>query len=106
MRPADLVAEEEWKRQLVLTPTHKPTGCVANAIAYLENSPGWSGVLAYDEFAATIKIMLPPPWYRPNGGWDPQIWEDQHDTLTARWLQLQGVPAAVRTAEQAVVAVA
>jgi predicted P-loop ATPase len=107
MKPEAYSTEAEWKSQLIMTPTHKLTGCLSNAIAVLEHSPEWAAVLAHDEFADAIKIMRPPPWKRgANGSWTPQIWEDRDDILAAQWLQQYGVPCSVMTASQAVTALA
>jgi predicted P-loop ATPase len=99
--------EAAWKAQLILTPTHKPTGCLSNAIAFLDNSPEWAAVVARDEFADAVKIMRPTPWQRGmNGSWTPKLWGDTDDILVAQWLQQAGVPCSVMTAAQAVTAVA
>ena len=71
MRAADFKTEEEWRKQLILTPTFKPTACVANAFLFLEHIPEWARVLAYHEFADCLKLMQPPPWQRlANGSWE------------------------------------
>ena len=107
MRAADFKTEEEWRKQLILTPTFKPTACVANAFLFLEHSPEWAGVLAYDEFADCIKLMQPPPWQRlANGSGRTSLWDDKDDIFAAQWLQHQGVAASVLTAAQAVTAIA
>jgi predicted P-loop ATPase len=63
-------------------------------------------VLGYDEFALTAMALRPPPWVRTNGEWPQRAWSDRDDTLTAEWLQRQGIGVTERVAAVAVQAVA
>ena len=103
--PTDF-GHDDWRRQLLITPTHKPVANLANAITALSEAPEWHGVLAHDAFTLTTKLLVPPPWVKTNGAWTARQWTDTDDTKTAEWLQHQGIGVNVNTAAQAADAVA
>lgn len=77
---------------------------VANAITALQHAPEWHGVLHFDESAlVTIVKRAPPLGSAPTV---PFMWADEHDVLTAAWLQHQGISVNKEIAGQAVHAVA
>ncbi len=73
---------------------------VANAIIALRGHPAWQGVLAFNAFAMQVEPRAPYPW----GGKGP--WNDTCDTLTANWLQHEGINVASKIAAEAVETVA
>jgi predicted P-loop ATPase len=95
-----------WRAQLLLSATKDPRPLLANALLALHEAPEWGGVLGYDEFALTAMAMRPPPWVRTNGEWPQRAWSDRDDTLTAEWLQRQGIGVTKRVASVVVQAVA
>jgi hypothetical protein len=95
-----------WRAQLLLSATKDPRPLLANALLALHEAPEWGGVLGYDEFALTAMALRPPPWVRTNGEWPQRAWSDRDDTLTAEWLQRQGIGVTERVAAVAVQAVA
>ena len=98
---------EDWRNDLIVTPTNAPKSLVANALTALSQAPEWRGVLAYDEFALVTKQTRPPPWLqRQDNSWTPRNWEDRDDTLTADWLQHQGINVKTSVAAEAVETVA
>lgn len=105
--PALLELEEElsgWRSELLCT-KNGPKALLANALTALRKAPEWNGVLAYNEFNMASYAMRPPPWHAANVPWKPQRWTDRDDTLTANWLQHEGIavtPAITATAVEAV----
>jgi predicted P-loop ATPase len=97
---------QSWRLKLILSATKEPRALLANALLALREAPEWNGVLGYDEFALTTMALRPPPWVRTNGEWPQCAWGDRDDTLTAEWLQGQGIGVTERVAAVAVQAVA
>lgn len=73
-----------------------PYAIVANAITLLRSDPEWDGVLAYNEFADRMCFQKHAPWGPANG-----FWQDQHEVLTANWLQHHAVRVPSRLACEA-----
>jgi predicted P-loop ATPase len=96
-----------WRGDLRLTPTKQPRPLLYNALIALRQAPEWQGVLAYDDFALATMALKPPPWCKAqDNAWTPQMWADRDDTLTANWLQEQGIGVPVSVAATAVEAAA
>jgi predicted P-loop ATPase len=89
-----------------LSATKDPRPLLANALLALHEAPEWDGVLGFDSFVLTAMALRPPPWVRTNGEWQQQAWSDRDDTLTAEWLQHQGIGVSDRVAAVAVQAAA
>jgi predicted P-loop ATPase len=100
-------AFNDWRNSLLLTATKQPKALLYNALIALRRAPEWQGVLAYDQSALAAMAMKPPPWLKmQNDTWAPQAWTDRDDTLTACWLQEQGINVTVTAAAAAAEAVA
>ena len=95
-----------WRGRLLVTPTHAPKQCIANALTALREAPEWRGVLAYDEFELTTLALLAPPWMCGANNWEPRRWTDREDVLATEWLHHQRIMVPVSTAAQAVETVA
>jgi predicted P-loop ATPase len=95
-----------WRKQLLVTPTCQPKPLLTNALLALRESDEWRGVLAFDEFSLATMAMKPPPWCLGANKWEPSIWADRDDVLTADWLQRQGIGVNDRVAATAVSTVA
>jgi predicted P-loop ATPase len=96
-----------WRSNLILTPTKSPRAQLANALIALRQAPEWQGVLGYDEFALTIRLLKAPPWLKhEDNRWTPQRWTDRDDALTANWLQHNEIGVTVATAATATETVA
>jgi predicted P-loop ATPase len=93
-----------WKARLLRSTHNRALSVVANALTALRHAPEWQGVLHFDESSlATVAKLSPPFETHPN---IPFTWADEHDVLTAAWLQHQGISANKEIAAQAVHAVA
>jgi predicted P-loop ATPase len=92
----------DLNKELVRNGEGKPKALLANAITLLRYSPTWMGVLAYDEFRLRVVIKNSPIWEKKSGS----DWTDHDDSLTAEWLQHQGVLVSSKTAAEAVQVVA
>jgi predicted P-loop ATPase len=105
--PSESAAESittGWKARLILTERGVPRALVANAIIALRHAPEWQQVLHFNESSfATIAKQAPPFEGAPI---IPFEWADEHDILTAAWLQHQGISINRDVAAQAVQAIA
>jgi predicted P-loop ATPase len=98
---------DDWRHQLLLTPTKQPKAILANAITALRLAPEWQGVLAYDQFALSTMTLKPPPWLKyEDNSWKPQHWTDRDDALTTNWLHHEDIGVTVSVAANAIEAVA
>jgi hypothetical protein len=95
-----------WKSKLLLTSAGTPRPLLANAITALRESPAWSFVLAYDEFAGETIVRAAPPWDPGIRSWIQRPWTSHDDLLTAEWLQREGISVNAAIAAQAVEVVA
>lgn len=77
---------------------------VANALIALRHAPEWQGALHFNESSMATIAKAAPPFDAPIDV--PFPWADEHDLLTAAWMQHQGIPVAKEIAGQAVHAVA
>jgi putative DNA primase/helicase len=68
---------------------------LANYILFLVNHPEWRGVLAFDQFANTVKLLRPPPWekLKPGKQWTVRRLTDSDETRVRRWFQIEGLKA-------------
>jgi predicted P-loop ATPase len=99
--------DDDWRRDLELTPTKKPRPLLRNAIIALRGAPAWQDVLAYDEFALTTIAMKPPPWCKAEDtAWQPRPWTDHYDILATDWLQAHGIGIPITVTASAIEAVA
>jgi predicted P-loop ATPase len=93
-----------WKARLILGKLGGALPVVANALTALRHAPEWQGVLHFNESSlATVAKRAAPFETHPD---IPFTWADEHDVLTAAWLQHQGISANKEIAAQAVHAVA
>jgi predicted P-loop ATPase len=89
-----------------LTRIGEPRPVLANALFALRFGKAWQGVLAYDEFALTAMLMLPPPWQAGANQWVPKRWSDVDDAHTTEWLHLHEIFVPLHVAAVAAQAVA
>lgn len=92
-----------WKARLLLGKRGSPLSVVANAITALQYAPEWHGVLRFNESSLMTVATAHSPFEVPR---IPFIWSDEHDVLTAAWLQKQGISVNKELAGQAVQVVA
>jgi predicted P-loop ATPase len=93
-----------WGGRLIKSAQGKPLALVANALIALRHAPQWQGVLYFNESSfVTIAKAAPPFEHTPAMPFD---WTDEHDILTAAWLQHQGISVPREIAAQAVQTVA
>jgi len=93
-----------WKARLLVGKRGGTLGNVANSLTALRYAPEWQGVLHFNESSfATVAKAMPPFECTPAMPFD---WTDEHDVLTAAWLQHHGIPVSKEIASQAVQAVA
>ena len=91
-----------WKARLLVGKRGGTLGNVANALMALRYAPEWQGVLHFNESSvATVARAVPPFEHTPAVPFD---WADEHDVLTAAWLQ--GISVNKEIAGQAVQVVA
>ena len=92
-----------WKARLTRSEagTIKPN--LTNALSALNFSPEWQGCIGHDEFCDRIVVTGKLPWANHTVG---ESWSDNHDTLTAVWLQDEGVNIKPHDVVRAVEAVA
>jgi len=88
-----------WKSRLIVG-RRGPRAVVANALIALRNAPEWQGVLHFNESSLTTVVKRDPPFQSP--AVVPFRWADEHDVLTAAWLQHQGIQVNKEIAGQAV----
>ena len=91
---------------MLLSEQGAPKPLLANAITTLRNSPGWIGVIKFDDFASQILVTAAPPWDTCGVPWKTRPWTSNDDIKTANWLQQKGISVNVTVASQAVTAVA
>lgn len=93
-----------WKNRLLVSSQNRILAVVANAIRALRYAPEWRDVLRFNESTfATVAKVAAPFEHSPAV---PFAWRDEHDILTAAWLQHQGISVNKDIAGQAVQAVA
>src|SRR5262249_41565704 len=73
---------------------------VANALIALRHAPEWEGVLHFNESGLTTVVKKTPPLACCSGL--PFTWGDEHDVLTAAWLQHHNMRIGKEIAGQAV----
>ena len=93
-----------WKSRLLVAKRGGALAVVANALIALRHAPEWQGVLHFNESSLATIIKLAPPFEIAAAV--PLTWADNHDVLTAAWLQHQGISVNKEIAGQAVHAVA
>ena len=100
--PAESIAAG-WRARLLMGKAG-PLGNVANALTAIRYAPEWQGVLHFNESSFATVAMAAPAFEHPPTV--PFPWADEHDVLTAAWLQHQGISVNKEIAGQAVQAVA
>jgi putative DNA primase/helicase len=93
-----------WKTRLLIGKRGGALAVVANALTALRHAPEWQGVLHLNESSLATIVKLAPPLEGAPAA--PFTWADEHDVLTAAWLQHQGISVNKEIAGQAVHAVA
>jgi putative DNA primase/helicase len=102
--PPSVADAPGWKTKLLVGKRGGFQSGVANALIAVRNAPEWQRVLNFNEsswstIAKTVppfEVVLPVPF----------AWTDEHDVLTAAWLQHEGISVSKEIACQAVHAVA
>jgi predicted P-loop ATPase len=97
---------EDWKDRLIKNKAGEPRALLANAMLAFRESPAWSGVLAYDEFAMQTTMAGPPPWEKGKPAWILRSWAEHDDLLATNWLQEQDIGVPLTITQQAIEAVA
>jgi hypothetical protein len=66
----DIAAIEfgDWRTKLLRSDAGKLIACHENVALFLERSPEWAGVLAFNEFTSRCVVLKPPP-PPVSGGW-------------------------------------
>lgn len=99
-----------WKVGLILDhKRQRPTRCLANVMHVLAQHPAWAGVLAYDEFAASIVARRVPPTRKHDRPPEqaPGDWTDADTVRSAAWFaKFVGFEPTVRMVDDAVAAIA
>jgi predicted P-loop ATPase len=96
-----------WTNKLIVGAANRPVPNLANALTALREAPEWEGVLRYDDFGLRTIALRPPPWAKKkDNSWQPTLWTDHEDSLTAEWLQRQGINVPTRVVSEAVETVA
>lgn len=98
--------EPNWRNGLILNDKGAPRALLANALLALREAPEWQGVLARDAFNLSTIATAPPPFEQGRNDFSEREWTGRDDTLTAAWLQEQGIAVSPDTAGQAVETVA
>jgi predicted P-loop ATPase len=93
-----------WKTRLLIGRRGAIQAGVANAIIALRHAPEWQGVLHFNLSSLAVVAKLTPPFVGALAV--PFTWDDEHDVLTAAWLQHHNILVNKEIAGQAVHAVA
>lgn len=75
-------APPNWRLALLRTQKGEIAACLSNVHDILLNSPEWSGVLGFDEFAARTMKRAPAPYF----GGEVGEWTGVDDSRTGMWL--------------------
>ncbi|MEM9837887.1 MAG: VapE domain-containing protein [Pseudomonadota bacterium] len=78
--------------RLVCDDRGKPIWNVANAMTVINEHPGWRGVLAFDKFSRSRRLLAPVPG-EPRHGF-PRDLTDEDYTSGQAWFQRNGFPRA------------
>ncbi len=93
-----------WKARLLVGKRGGALGNVANALTALRYAPEWQGVLHFNESSLATVAKATPPFERTPA--IPFDWAEEHDILTAAWLQHQAISVNKEIAGQALQVVA
>lgn len=85
-----VATERDWRSELKYSETKKGDtkieSSIHNATVILGCDPAWAGVLGWDELAASVVKLAPPPWDRHDLAGDPLgEWTDADTTRVQRW---------------------
>jgi len=89
-----------WKARLLRNKRGGTAANVANALTALRHAPEWKGVLHFNASALVVFAQKAPPFESAQDM--PFSWADEHDVLTAAWLQGQDIAVNKEIAGQAV----
>jgi predicted P-loop ATPase len=89
-----------WRNRLLRSTRGGVLAVVANAITALRHAPEWQGVLHFNESSLATVVKAAPPFESASSV--PFTWADEHDVLTAAWLQHQDIRVTKDIAAQAV----
>ncbi len=89
-----------WRARLLMGKCGAIQANVANALIAIRHAPEWQGVLHFNESSLITVVKGPPPFESAPSV--PFKWADEHDVLTAAWLQHQGISVHKEIAGQAV----
>jgi hypothetical protein len=78
-----------WQTRLLRNDHGKLISCYENAALFLQNAPGWAGVLGYNEFTGGHFVLKQPP--APITAAEGSELEDHFDTEAVRWLERRGL---------------
>lgn len=91
-----------WADRIIYSASGYPKALQANVALVLREDPAWKGVLTWDLFARTIRVMRDSP-----GGTRAGLdWSDVDDMRTTEWVQRQGVHAPESIVSRAVTQIA
>jgi len=100
--PAAEVKLPDFSELLIKTKEGTPKALLANAITALRFHPEWTGVLAFNEFSLYTVTKKQTPWQKPIGS----NWTDYDDSMSADWLQRNGILISSKVAGEAVQTIA
>ena len=98
-----------WRFTLICNKFGTPKPLLANVVIVLRNAECWRGVLAFDEFAYRIMLLVSPPWEpRADGAeFKQRAWTEQDDLAATHWLQtVEGITVTPAVTAQAIELVA
>jgi hypothetical protein len=83
----------DWRETLTLGDTGDPRPILANVFTALTCDITWIGVLATDDFTATVMLIAAPPWHK--GAFAPRPLTDEDVRKATIWMQqVARIPAA------------
>jgi hypothetical protein len=105
-RRAAIVATDSDVIELICTKDGTPRPIIDNVLTILRHDPNWQGRLGYNGFSERQMMLRAVPGFPADAGPFPREWLDTYDTLTAAWMQRNGVLINSNIAAEAVQAVA
>ena len=102
MRLVEMSEGGDWRARLLKTDGGAVKACLANALLALRRTPEWFHLLAFNQASLRVITKGHTPWGKVIGS----CWTDVDDSLTAEWLQLNGINVGSKIAAEAVQTVA